>query len=109
MSTLTIVTNASFHTFLGRAERRERKRIKKAIVQPKEITESDGTGEGNHLISNRKGKKEKTRKKPKIPTALALMHGFAATNVGKNRLTVGDCLLCFRVLLILDVTAQTGS
>ena len=98
------------YTSPGLAARRERKRIKKAIVQPKEITESDETGKENHPRSNLKGKKEKPRKKPKVPAALALMHGFAATNVGKYRLTVGDSLLChFRVLLISNVKAQTRS
>ena len=32
-----------------------------------------------------KGKQEK---KPKVPAAFALMYGFSATNIGKNRLTV---------------------
>jgi hypothetical protein len=35
-----------------------------------------------------KGKKKEENKKPKIPAGLALMHGFSAPNVGKNRLTV---------------------
>ncbi|KAJ7904439.1 hypothetical protein B0H14DRAFT_2662872 [Mycena olivaceomarginata] len=54
------------------AERRERKRMKRAIVQPKEPSEPDTA----------------SRKKPKVPAGLALMHGFTATNVGKNRITL---------------------
>ncbi|KAJ7591151.1 hypothetical protein C8J56DRAFT_934805 [Mycena floridula] len=55
------------------AERRERKRSKKAIVRPespKQVPEK--------------------RKKPKLPTGLALMHGFSATNIGKNRITMNS-------------------
>ena len=97
MSTFTVVIDTIFkNIFPGLAERRERKRIKKAIVQPNEC---DGTDEENHTMSNRKGKKGKTKTKPKVPAALALMHGFAATNVGKNRLTVGGSFLWFRVLI----------
>ncbi|KAF8195974.1 hypothetical protein K438DRAFT_1826821 [Mycena galopus ATCC 62051] len=68
------------------AERRERKRVKRAIVQPQEPSEPDtASSDGNK--KKKKGAKGKA-KKPKVPAGLALMHGFTATNVGKNRLTL---------------------
>ncbi|KAJ6509888.1 hypothetical protein C8R47DRAFT_1095732 [Mycena vitilis] len=67
-------------------ERRERKRIKRAIVQPKEATELD-TASSNGNGKRKKGAKGKG-KKAKVPSGFALMHGFSATNVGKNRLTL---------------------
>ncbi|KAJ7068198.1 hypothetical protein C8F01DRAFT_1117259 [Mycena amicta] len=51
-------------------ERRERKRVKRAIMNPPSE------------------KEKKKNKKNKNPPAFALMHGFSATNVGKNRLTL---------------------
>ncbi|KAJ7744515.1 hypothetical protein DFH07DRAFT_834592 [Mycena maculata] len=67
-------------------ERRERKRIKRAIVQPKEPSESD-TASSNG--KNKPKKKTKAKgKKTTVPSGFALMHGFSATNVGKNRLTL---------------------
>lgn len=82
-------------------ERKERRNIKKAIVNPKEIYESEK--ESNHetyktkksnkrkLASKRADKKEEDQSgkaKKKLPAGLALMHGFNASNVGKQRLTV---------------------
>ncbi|KAJ6515968.1 hypothetical protein C8R45DRAFT_958227 [Mycena sanguinolenta] len=68
------------------AERREKKRVKRAIVQAKEPSEPDTVSSNDN---NKKGAKGKAKaKKPKIPAGLALMHGFIATNVGKNRLTL---------------------
>ncbi|KAJ6539273.1 hypothetical protein B0H19DRAFT_1178144 [Mycena capillaripes] len=68
------------------SERRERKRIKRAIVQPKEASEPDTvSSDGN----DKQKKRTKAKgKKPKVPPGFALMHGFTATNVGKNRLTL---------------------
>ncbi|KAJ7507725.1 hypothetical protein B0H11DRAFT_1968345, partial [Mycena galericulata] len=64
-------------------ERRERKRAKRAIVQAKGPSEPDAAS------SNGDKKKMKAKgKKPKVPSGFALMHGFSATNVGKNRLTL---------------------
>ncbi|CAK5275568.1 unnamed protein product [Mycena citricolor] len=60
------------------AARRERKRAKKAATQPKV---------NSPIRHNSKANKGKA-KKPKVPSGFALMHGFLATNVGKNRLTV---------------------
>ncbi|KAJ7781317.1 hypothetical protein B0H16DRAFT_1497933 [Mycena metata] len=67
-------------------ERRERKRVKRAIVQPKEPSEPD-TASSNGNFKSKKRTKAKG-KKPKVPAGFALMHGFTATNVGKNRLTL---------------------
>ena len=76
-------------------ERRERKRTKRATVQGKNNQETDGEERENEDKSSRrragKGKKHEGNKKPNIPAGFALMHGFAATNVGKNRLTVRCC------------------
>lgn len=87
----------SFHYTLmlvcsGLAERRERRRAKKAIVAPKpKSPESDSEEESDTQRRRRTGKSSKKTKKSKglnMPAGLALMHGFAATNIGKNRLTV---------------------
>jgi hypothetical protein len=67
----------------GLTERRERKRAKRAIVHPKELEDDE-----NENCSSVPEKKTKKAKQSKIPAGLALMHGFTATNVGKNRLTV---------------------
>lgn len=75
-------------------------------MQPKEPSESDVSDEEIQSVSECKGKKGTKQRKPKIPAALALMHGFAATNVGKNRLTVGGSLLSFGALLTSCVAAQ---
>ncbi|KIL70126.1 hypothetical protein M378DRAFT_20616 [Amanita muscaria Koide BX008] len=56
-------------------ERREKKRAKRAIVSPPSSSDKENVEE-----------KRATRKK--MPVGFALMHGFTATNVGKNRLTV---------------------
>lgn len=69
--------------------------MKRAIVQPKKIVVSEnddknepGSAPGEDVRKAKKGKKNS------IPAGFALMHGFTATNVGKNRLTVSyyDCL-----------------
>jgi hypothetical protein len=76
-------TLVQFHSYiLGLTERRERKRAKRAIVQPKELAVTEDNDD------NKKTDKSKKDKKSKIPAGFALMHGFSATNVGKNRLTV---------------------
>ncbi|KAF9226482.1 hypothetical protein BS17DRAFT_878418 [Gyrodon lividus] len=61
------------------ADRRERKRKKRAIVNSP-LGHRDETASAM-LSKCKKGKKAST------PAALALMHGFSATNVTKNRLT----------------------
>ena len=73
----------------GLAERRQRKRTKRIITQGLNIEDSEEEAETKSVQEKvRKGKKVEEKKKPKIPAGFALMHGFAATNVGKNRLTV---------------------
>jgi len=72
-------------TFLkGLEERRERKRAKKNIMNPKSHSDSDEHDTEPQV----KQKKGKALSKAKIPASLALIHGFLATNVGKNRITV---------------------
>lgn len=71
----------------GLAERRERRRAKKAIVDPK----PDPPASNVYSHDSDDGKKKSSGKRGKglnIPAGLALMHGFSATNIGKNRLTV---------------------
>jgi hypothetical protein len=73
----------------GLAERRQRKRTKRIITQGLNIEDSEEEAESKSVQEKaRKGKQVEEMKKPKIPAGFALMHGFAATNVGKNRLTV---------------------
>jgi hypothetical protein len=69
----------------GLADRRERKREKREIMNPREVTKPSTT--------TRKGRKDDVtsgpaNKKQKIPAGFALMHGFTSANVGKSRLTV---------------------
>jgi hypothetical protein len=76
----------SEHFCKGLDERRERKRVKRDIVKP-------GTNTTVHISppASERGNKKVARKRGKhhLGTAsLALLHGFSATNVGKNRLTV---------------------
>ncbi|KAJ6614317.1 hypothetical protein B0H10DRAFT_1803901 [Mycena sp. CBHHK59/15] len=76
------------------SERRRRKRIKRAIVQPEKGSDHDiASSSGDNKTKKRTRAKGN---KPKIPAGLALMHGFTATNVGKNRLTasIHISLLC---------------
>ncbi|KAL6299109.1 hypothetical protein BKA93DRAFT_618450 [Sparassis latifolia] len=72
------------------AERRERRRVKKAIVDPDITMICTSSGEERKQSALR-GKKRSKAKNPKgvtMSAGLALMHGFSATNIGKNRLTV---------------------
>ncbi|KAG2135906.1 uncharacterized protein EDB93DRAFT_795618 [Suillus bovinus] len=68
------------------SERRERKRVKRDIVKPDsniQVHDSPPASEREHKKVARK------RAKKNLGTAgLALLHGFSATNVGKNRLTL---------------------
>lgn len=80
-----IVTNNR----VGLAERRERRRVKKAIVDPKLDPLTSGEDEEiERQCGARRKSKAKAGKGLKMPAGLALMHGFTAANVGKNRLTV---------------------
>ena len=80
----------------GLAERRERRRAKRAIVAPKVPTdaasdEEEGTtGVALQATKTTRGKKKKSTS---LAAGLALMHGFTAKNIGRNRLTVRKLLL----------------
>ncbi|KAI0347079.1 hypothetical protein BDW22DRAFT_494953 [Trametopsis cervina] len=80
--------------------RRERRRVKKAIVQPKPSPQksADMPPKGN-----RKGGK---KRKNDISAGLALMHGFSATNVGSSRLTLKPT---FGVFNKGKASAKTGT
>ncbi|KAF9482469.1 hypothetical protein BDN70DRAFT_930001 [Pholiota conissans] len=67
------------------AERRQRKKTKKDIIKPDLMTMTD-----------KEQASKKREKQTKAHTGFALMHGFSATNVGKNRLTV-DWIPCIPV------------
>ncbi|KZT13005.1 uncharacterized protein LAESUDRAFT_754033 [Laetiporus sulphureus 93-53] len=75
------------------AERRERRRTKRAIIEPRHISDEDdedepANGHEIHIKKTKKGKAEDRKGKRLSMTAgLALMHGFHAKNIGKNRLT----------------------
>ncbi|TBU40455.1 hypothetical protein BD309DRAFT_967431 [Dichomitus squalens] len=81
------------------AERRERRRAKKAIVNPKPppplSDSSTDNGEGDTHAKKKQKRKGKKGKGVNIPAGLALMHGFSATNVGKNRLTLDPAVGVF--------------
>ncbi|TFK43607.1 hypothetical protein BDQ12DRAFT_675262 [Crucibulum laeve] len=66
------------------AERRERKRIKRDIIKPKEISYVADKIDPDDENKKRKGKKGKLN----VALGFALMHGFSASNVGKKRLTM---------------------
>ncbi|KAI0676838.1 hypothetical protein C8Q78DRAFT_1073613 [Trametes maxima] len=76
------------------AERKERKRKKKAITDPRPVapqkhSEGSSSDAEEHRTDSRSTfKKSKKGKGLNMPAGLALMHGFSATNIGKNRLTV---------------------
>ncbi|KAI9466722.1 hypothetical protein BJY52DRAFT_1233914 [Lactarius psammicola] len=67
------------------ADRRERKREKREIINPREAKPSTTTRK------ERKGNATSgptSKKRQKVPAAFALMHGFSSASVGKSRLTV---------------------
>ncbi|KAI0637785.1 hypothetical protein C8Q77DRAFT_1205910 [Trametes polyzona] len=72
-------------------QRRERRRANKAIVDPYRKPPMTSSGEESdseqNKTSRKASKKTKTHKGLHMPAGLALMHGFSATNIGKNRLT----------------------
>ncbi|KAG1753959.1 uncharacterized protein EDB91DRAFT_1333269 [Suillus paluster] len=66
------------------SERRERKRVKRDIVKPDAniaVHSSPASGKKYKKAVRKKGKKHSG-------IGFALLHGFSATNVGKNRLTL---------------------
>ena len=70
----------------GLADRRERKREKREIMNPREAKPS--TTAGKERKENATGRPSNSKKKQKIPAGLALMHGFSSASVGNSRLTV---------------------
>ncbi|KAI0649996.1 hypothetical protein C8Q79DRAFT_941858 [Trametes meyenii] len=76
------------------SERKKRKRKRKEITDPRPVAPSEGFQDSSSDAGDyRKGagrvsKKGKKGKGHNMPAGLALMHGFSATNVGKNRLTM---------------------
>ena len=75
----------------GLAERRARRRVKRAILSP---VESDPPKDDDHSEVDKKSKRTgPKKKKAKIDSELTLMHSFSAKNIGKARLTVRYFLL----------------
>lgn len=95
----------------GLEERRERRRAKKAIVAPKPPPSESDSGEnaepkrGEH--TEKASKKSKKGKGLNMPAGLALMHGFSATNIGKNRLTVSDDVSLMSITLITETRSSS--
>lgn len=89
----------------GLTHRRERRRKKRAVVEIPKESISPGRGEDGTddqaTETTRAGRK--AQKVKKQSAGYALMHGFAATNVGKGRLTASSwspfvhSLLSYRV------------
>ncbi|KAL1740587.1 hypothetical protein HDZ31DRAFT_47193 [Schizophyllum fasciatum] len=74
-------------------ERKERKRTRRAIVNPARDEIVVGSGDTYTTAKGKKGrgkgcKKREKKNTEKTPAAFALMHGFVATNVGKHRITM---------------------
>ncbi|KAH9062051.1 hypothetical protein EDB87DRAFT_1576117 [Lactarius vividus] len=65
------------------ADRRERKREKRKIMNPREKPRTTTRKERKDNVTS-----GPTNKKQKISAGFALMHGFSSANVGKSRLTV---------------------
>lgn len=79
----------------GLAERRERRRAKRAIVQPKPTSEDEEESDQSSKKRTKKDKMSKKMKKGDIAAGLALMYGFTAPNVGSNRLTVRGLIIAY--------------
>lgn len=71
----------------GLAQRRARREAKKKIIAGPQ-TESSTKVEVNVQAKSRTKVKENT--KQDLPAGLALMHGFSAKNIGRNRITVRE-------------------
>ncbi len=85
MYTFAALNGATILTDMtGLADRRERKREKREIMNPREAKPSTATRKErkNNATSG------PTNKKQKIPAGFALMHGFSSASIGKSRLTV---------------------
>lgn len=71
----------------GRADRRQRKKTKRNIMNPPDAP-GDSDNEDGPLTTCKNRKQ--TKRQSKLRQEFALMHGFPSTNVGKNRLTVSQ-------------------
>lgn len=69
------------------AERRERKRVKRAILNPVSTSDTSKDESSNEVDKKTKGTELK-KKKIKIDSELTFMQSFSANNIGKERLTV---------------------
>ncbi|KAF9821475.1 hypothetical protein IEO21_00721 [Rhodonia placenta] len=70
------------------AERRERRRKKRAVIQPKSKDSEEAPDVCASDNDKTDEKKSQKKKGVSMSTGLALMHGFTANNIGKNRLTI---------------------
>ncbi|KAI0939435.1 hypothetical protein AcV5_000857 [Taiwanofungus camphoratus] len=69
------------------AERRERRRVKRAIVEPRTNVDPNDYEDENQVCAQHIKGQGKTKRRVSLSAGLALMHGFSAKNIGKNRLT----------------------
>ena len=82
-----IYINFHSHSWtLGRADRRQRKKIKRDIMNPEVLKDSDNEDKPSATCKVSKQAKRQSKSRREF----ALMHGFTSTNVGKNRLTVSQ-------------------
>lgn len=80
----TLIKHAS-----GLTERRERRRAKKAIMEPKQSSSVHSSDNQKDDKAKRRENSKKTKNKGvNVAAGLALMHGFSAQNIGSSRLTV---------------------
>lgn len=77
---------------VGLAERRERRRKKRAVIQPKSKDSEEAPDVCASDNDKTDEKKSQKKKGVSMSTGLALMHGFTANNIGKNRLTVSHSM-----------------
>jgi hypothetical protein len=68
---------------LGLQERREKKKARRDIMKPETLKKKQAETDLLQL--------KKKKKKQNMPSGLALMYGFTASNVGQKRLTVCSC------------------
>ncbi|KAF9462571.1 hypothetical protein BDZ94DRAFT_709669 [Collybia nuda] len=86
----------SSEQYIRLKERRERRQAKHVAINPVEPgVGSEPECEKTNKMKTEKGKKTRKKEKLKIPPALALMHGFSATNVRSGRLTINHSVGVF--------------
>ena len=89
-STVFVYATSDYQERSVLAERRERRRTKKAIVnfKPAPQEPEDGHDDSGEGVSKDRRRKKGKSKTTTLAEGLALMHGFSASNVGPGRLTV---------------------